>query len=287
MKKTIICLLAVALSMLASAQTEVATPEQIAAFYKTKTLVVLENKLIYYTYNKNLKQAMTDRWKITGFEFVDYETFEKKRQDPQYSFLMLTEIHFSKDKVKATYNFLSLFLGGKAVSIKDMPNLCSVPLSYSEVDKESFSYKIGTMIEFIQNHVKQTETLLKADAKLNPQKMLKHYQKNTADMSNKTLYLTLEDLCSETNSLEKIKAVYSGKVEIVNREEVEKAINERNADIVFLHKVGPEGTIKKARCWKLLLGAGDARLYYFDFHSITDKKPDGFLLSDFKKLTSK
>jgi len=52
---------------------------------------------------------------------------------------------------------------------------------------------------------------------------------------------------------------------------------------VFLHKVGPEGTRLIARCYKILIGAADSKFYYFDYHKISDEKPDGFLLSDFKK----
>jgi hypothetical protein len=70
----------------------------------------------------------------------------------------------------------------------------------------------------------------------------------------------------------------------VTKEEIEQAIKDRRDDIVFLHKVGPEGTKMNARCYKIIIGAGDANFYYFDYHKITDKNPDGFLASDFKKL---
>jgi hypothetical protein len=70
----------------------------------------------------------------------------------------------------------------------------------------------------------------------------------------------------------------------VTREEIRQAIIDRNEDIVFLHKVGPEGKKFKARSYKILIGAGDARFYYFDYHMVSDKNPDGFLISDLKKL---
>lgn len=54
--------------------------------------------------------------------------------------------------------------------------------------------------------------------------------------------------------------------------------------LFFLHKVGPEGTKLDARSYKIIIGAADANFYYFDYHKISGKNPDGFLESDFKNL---
>jgi hypothetical protein len=51
--------------------------------------------------------------------------------------------------------------------------------------------------------------------------------------------------------------------------------------------VGPEITKFKARCYKILIGAADAKFYYFDYHMVDDDTPDGFLAKDFKKLAKK
>jgi hypothetical protein len=55
-------------------------------------------------------------------------------------------------------------------------------------------------------------------------------------------------------------------------------------DAVFLHKVGPEGKKMEARVYKILIGAADAKFYYYDYHKASSKNPDAFLLSDFKRL---
>jgi hypothetical protein len=70
-------------------------------------------------------------------------------------------------------------------------------------------------------------------------------------------------------------------------EDIEQAIKDRDEDVVFLHKVGPEGTKMDARCYNVIIGAADANFYYFDYHKISDKSPDGFLESDFKSLVKK
>jgi hypothetical protein len=60
---------------------------------------------------------------------------------------------------------------------------------------------------------------------------------------------------------------------------------EGDENAVFLHKVGPDGKKMEARVFKILIGAADAKFYYYDYHKASDKNPDAFLASDFKKLS--
>jgi hypothetical protein len=39
-----------------------------------------------------------------------------------------------------------------------------------------------------------------------------------------------------------------------------------------------------ARVYKILIGLAEAKFYYFDYHKMSEKNPDAFLASDFKKL---
>ena len=104
------------------------------------------------------------------------------------------------------------------------------------------------------------------------------------DLKGKTLYLVEEDLARDVSSLSKIKAVYPGKVKIVDRETIKEVMMAEEEDAVVLYKVGPEGKKLNARVYKTLVGVSDAKFYYFDYHKVNAKKPDAFLDSDFKKL---
>jgi hypothetical protein len=260
----------------------VPTPEEVDHFYKTKTLVVLDDNPIA-EYNLVIQDFMKKEWKLTTYDFIKYSKFDSVRNDPQYSFLMLNQVRFDKDKSLAKYNFLSLMLGSPKKLVSDMPDLCPVPLSYAGVDDDNYNYKIQTILRFIQNHVE----IIHKDPKIIGTNMFKYYNDNAGDVKNKTLYLIKSEMAKECNTEEKIKKVYPYKFKLVTREEVAKAIDESNPDVVFLHKVGPEGTRLVARCYKILIGAADSKFYYFDYHKISDDKPDGFLASDFKKLAKK
>jgi hypothetical protein len=48
--------------------------------------------------------------------------------------------------------------------------------------------------------------------------------------------------------------------------------------------VGPDGTRKDARSYKVIIGAADANFYFFDYHKVSEKNPDGLLEEDLKKM---
>jgi hypothetical protein len=251
----------------------------IQAFFKTKTLVVLESNPLL-EYNLKITEAVKNNWNITDYEFISYQELEEKRKDPQYSFLLTTIVTFEKDKTKAQYIFLQLLAGSNTRYLKDMPDLVSIPLSYRNADEENHTYKLGVIVRFIQNHM----LLLRTNPSVASSNVLAYYNRNIADIRSKTLYVVKDELAPEVNTVAKINKLYPYQVKIVSREEIEEAINEKNPDVVFLHKVGPEGTRLKARCYKIVMGAADAQFYYFDFHMVTDKAPDGVLGSDFRKM---
>ncbi len=261
------------------AQKNVATQEQIKTFFKTKTLVVLDQSP-FAEYNMEIKQAVTKSWKLTEFDFITPQEFEEKRTNAEFSFLTIDKVYFDKDKTQARYEFLCLSLGGEYKSTTDMPQLSTVPISYYGVDEETYVYKLNTLVNFTQNHILFTSE----NPKITSTTVIFHYNKNIKSVKDKTLYLLRNELGPNVNTESKIKKIYPHKFKIVSRDEISKAIKDENDDIVFLHKVGPEGTKKKARCYNAILGAKDAKLYYFEYHMISSKKPDGFLARDFKKL---
>jgi hypothetical protein len=281
MKKMMFIALLFAMPVGLFCQDYIPTKEAIERFPKTKTLVVLEDNPLS-DYNLVLKEVMPVEWKMTPFDFITWKEFETKRNDPAYSFIVLSQVKFDKDKANAKYNFMSLLLGGTAVNINNMPDLCPIPLSYSNAGDVDYSYKLGIFIRFMQKHVK----ILMENPGIAKENIFKYYNDNLSEIKGRTLYLVASELAKDVNTIPKIKKVYSGDVKLVSQEEVKKAIADQK-DILFLHKVGPENTLIKARCYKILIGAADANFYYFDYHTVSDDAPDGFLAKDFKRLPKK
>jgi hypothetical protein len=255
------------------------TKENLEHFFKTTTLVVLDQNPLN-TYDSEIQEAMENEWTITKFQTIKYDEFEQKRKDPQYSFLMLVNITYENDKLNAVYKFLNLSLGGDYFSMSQMPDIVSVPVAYKNVDEDSYNYKLGILVRFIQNHIK----LIYAHPEIISANIFKYYNDNKGDVKTKTLYLIPEELEPSINSKARISKLYPYKFKLVTSDEIKEAIKNRDESVVFLHKVGPEGTRLDARCYKVLIGAGDANFYYFDYHMINDKKPDGFLEEDLRKI---
>ncbi len=279
MKRVLLALTLTALALSTFADRYVARPEDIKTFLKTTTYVVLEDNPMA-EYNFMIKKAVENSWNITPYAFITASEFETMRNDISKSFLVKLQVKFSGDKLEATYNFLSVVLGAGVQKHTDLPDICSVPLSYTSVHEDSYTYKLESLIRFAQNHIK----MLDANPQLISSNIFDHYNKNRKQMKGKELWLLEKDIEKNARGLAKIRKMYPHTVRMVTDEDIEKAIAEKNDKVVYLHKVGPEGTRLQARCYKMLIGAGDDQFYYFDYHMINKKKGDGFLAKDFKKI---
>jgi len=282
MKKLVFLTLLVSFCISSFAERNLVRSEDVKAFLKSTTYVVLEENPMS-GYNFKIKDAIEKSWKITPFKFITTKEFESMRNDIEKSFLVLVQMKFDKDKIPAVYNFLSLSMGAAVKKITDMPDVCSVPLSYFSVPEDDYIYKIEGLIRFMQNHIKlidQNPTLIKSN-------IFEYYNKNTKDIKGKELWVVENDLEKSTRALAEIRKNYSYTVKVVTSENIEKAIAEKNPNVVYLHKVGPSGTRLQARCYKIVMGAGDDQIYYFDYHTITKSEGDGLLNSDFKKMGRK
>ena len=156
-----------------------------------------------------------------------------------------------------------------------------MPLSYYGVDEDEYTYKLGLLVRFMQQHIK----VITDDPKLVSQNVFQYYNDNMGIVKGKTLYLTEEDLPFELSTDAKIRAVYPYDFQIVEREQIKELIMAEDENAIILHKVGPQSTIIHDRVYKILMGASDARFYYYDWHKSNKKKPDAFLKSDFERLS--
>jgi len=257
----------------------VPTPDDLDHFLTTKTLVVQDRNPLN-TIDSEIEEVMKSEWDITEYEIIPWDQFEEKRKDPNNSFLFLTTVTFEKDKLQAKYKFLNLSLGGEHFQLNQMPDLVSVPVAYVNAEDETYSYKLGILVRFIQNHIR----LIHKNPDVISANVFKHYNDNMGDVKQKALWLIEDEMASDVNSASRIRKVYPHEIKMVTRDDIREAVISKDEDVVFLHKVGPEGTRMKARCYKILIGASDAKFFYFDYHMINDKNPDGLLGKDLKKV---
>jgi hypothetical protein len=279
MKKLFLMVFISCLPFTVAAQQHIPEMDDYHRFLKSKTMVVMDDALMS-EYNMIIQEVMKRSWTITPYEVISSKEFDEVKNNPDLSFLMTTIVTFAKDKTKARYNFISLLMGEPKADVRTMPDLCSLPLSYTRVEEASYHYKLEAFVLFIQNHVKN---VLNND-KLIGERGFRHYNKDQGSLQGKKLLLTKEDLANDLQTPQAVRAIYPYDFEIVSREAIADAIKRQDPDVVFLHKVGPEGTRIRARVYKLLVGAADSKLYYWDYGMIKHASDDAFQEKDFKKL---
>lgn len=281
-KNMIVCLLVMVPLVQLEAQREyLPTAEDLTRFFTTKTYVVLSDNAMA-DYNFEIRDAIEKFWTITDYEFLKYKDFADKSVDTNASFLYVATVSFEKDKSNTRYTFLCLSLGGTDhVSIDDLHDIINVPLSYYGVDEDEYTYKLGLLVRFMQQHIQ----IITENPKLVSQNVFQLYNDNMSSVKGKTLYLTEEDLPFDLANESKIKAIYPYDFQIVEREKIKELIMEENENAVILHKVGPQSKIIEDRVYKILMGTNDAQFYYYEWHKSNKKRPDAFLKKDFERLS--
>ena len=253
--------------------------DEIKQFNASKTCVVLEDDP-FSSYNIYIKDVVEKSWKITPFEFITVKQFNVRRLNPAYSFIVITQTNFDKDKSHGLYNFINLLQGKNVNKLAEMPEICAVPLSFAGVNDMVYSYKLGAIISFMQKHAQK----ISEDPSLTLRKYLKYYNKNIPGIKNKTILVEQDDLSPAISTIDRIKSIYSSKIEIVTDEEIIKAIEDKAPDTVILHKVGPMGDRDSGYCFIMLIGTDDSELYYYSLHMIDKANPNGLLPDDLRSL---
>ena len=281
MKKTLISGAFLLYVVMLSAQSPFPSKDEIKQFSESKTCIVLEDDP-FSVYNQYMKEAVAAYWKITPYEFIEIKEFNVRRTDPSYSFIVLTQTNFERDKANGLFNFINVLQGKKVSKLGEMPEICAIPLSFAGEEDMEYGYKLGAILSFMQKHAE----MILADPSLTGRKYLKYYNKFIPDVASKTILVKEEDLAPGISDIGSIEAIYSGKIKIVSEEEIVDAIESRAPSTVILHKVGPTGEDQDSGyCFKMLIGTDDANMYYYNQHVINKTNPNGLLAADLKRLS--
>jgi hypothetical protein len=266
-------------SVISFGQAPFPSRDEIKQFSASKTCIVLEEGE-YSVYNTYIRKAVKEFWKITPYEFIEVSEFNVRRLDPGYSFLVLTQTNFGRDKSNSLFNFINLIQGKRVTKLGEMPEICAVPLSFAGEDDFEYGYKLGAIISFIQKHAQ----MISDDPSLTGRKYLKFYNKFIPEVHDKIILVKQEDLAPDIASIEKIKAIYKNKIEIVTEDDIVMAIENKTPNTLILHKVGPVGDKGSGYCFKMLIGTDDSKMYYYNQHLIDKTNPNGLLPADLKRL---
>lgn len=276
-KKLATLLLIVLFSKMGFTQVRSANEEEIKKFLRSKTLVVLDENE-FSSFNAAMKIAMEKTWKITPYQFVSKEVFEKKRKSDRYSFIMLSEVALNEGMMIDNYNILNFALGCDKESLNQMPDLGSIPLSYKGADEGNYLYKLEGFLNFMQYFVKQSKN--------GSMEMQNLYGLCLPDLKNKEIWITKDELISTLNTEEKINEIYPYSIKIKTKKEIQEAIENKNPKVAFTHTIAPSNPEENffSNCWKFIISAKEGKVLYSEGHMIEKSMPGTFLKEDFSRI---
>jgi hypothetical protein len=275
MKKIGFIALFFTLSLAALAQGKKATSADVERFFKSTTSVLIfnENKMV----DISLKDNLTKHWKVTPVKYVDSTEFENLRTDAKNSFLGITEVRYSNDKRESPYYYLALSVGGNAATYSDMPDLGFVPFATTIEEAFDNMYMLPTLLNFLQMHIQ--------NLKMNPgilEESLRFYNKNVEELANKTILICKDDVAPGVTQ-ERMEKKNKNDIRFVTREEIIKAVEQHSPNTVVGYMVYPKGK-EYARCFKLLFGTDDAKLYFYGDHKANKIQKGGFTRWDIERI---
>jgi hypothetical protein len=262
-------------SSAAFANNPLATKQQVGMFKNSKTCIVVDGGMSFF--NTPIRNAVKSFWQSTDYEFIDQAEFEKRKTDSKYSFIVVLDGAYDKDPGGVSYKFLSLVLGDPSGNLAKMPELCSIPLSYSDDNDADFEYIIPIVIKFMQIHVKNLEKD-RLPISING---LRYY--NKTGFKDKILVLNKDKMALNADSPEKIKAVSQYKVKLLSVEEIQKEMEAATTNTLFHFHVGPSHDAGAGKSFDMLFDI-NGNLFYYNFRKITNDNPDGFNLNDFNNI---
>jgi hypothetical protein len=185
---------------------------------------------------------------------------------------------YDKDPGGVSYNYLSLVMGDVANDMTDMPEICSIPLSYADDSNMDYGYAIPSIVKFMQIHAKNLETK-RFYISLNG---LKYYN-GSASFKDKVLLLNKDMMAPDANTPEKIKAVYPFYVKLLTTSEIQAELASNPVNTLFNFHVGPTQHTGAGKCFDMIFDV-EGNLYYYNYRKITNDNADGFNLDDFHHI---
>ena len=272
-------LIFIALAMCAAAGTcraerVLATPQMAADFFRTTTYVVLTNDNIVL--DALMRQAVEKAWKATPYRIVDNAAFKELRTNPSNSFLLVTKVKNSSDKLQRHYLFLNLLLGDPkaAVDLDVMPELSSIPFTGDVTEPNAFL--LEPVLFFLQRDVENmSNNMFEKRFRFSFEDRMKTYNKNMELLKSKTLSVAQTHIGAEVKQ-DNLPSQFGGKLSLVPEvDDLAKVVESGSETAVIAMTIFPENTRSGIFAYKYVIGLDGVLYYYyrekdskrFKFHS--------------------
>lgn len=179
------------------------------------------------TYNDEIKSALDDSWTASGYAFITLDDFRKLMYTEENLFMVMTK-NESVDGSSTPYPYsIQLFYLIRNGSYRI--NVTAVPLADPDGTGAS---DILTAVRILQDKLnfkleKESEGDKNAD-------FADAVEARTGIIKTKKLYIAQDDLDKDLATVDDIKKIYTGDVFVVSREALNKLIENKEPDAVYV-----------------------------------------------------
>ena len=234
--KNLILIIALAYSNFTFSQLSAVTfrSEEFAKFSASKTFFVKTGNA---TFDSETENALTELWKLTPFEIIDFETFEKKLPDVSASFILSIVISVSSKYDDQNYHYLALINGGKKSLRKyryeDMIAYCPINHFQNEPKNTDCAYRVRNMVESMILAMDLTQKNDIRGTTFDIAKRLQEiYNSRSGKIKDRTMLFCESSFGGKITKAD-IAGLYPFKFEMCSKEKIEQVIKDKSTEYYY------------------------------------------------------
>ena len=270
MKRTASLFLALLMSLSLMAQGQVSTRKyRLSDFLDKMTKVVMSGDEVLCS---ALQQEVVNVWTSTTFEFCSLEQFERIKTSEEYYFLIPVE--------SEGLMLLTLVKGGAQAQkgISDMHEVITLPISSALGTSSRDLVYLGGIVQAIQDF-----TLAAMESEKTAYLMSAWFNTRTK-FKGKEVYVAQEDLSSAMTEKDLQKLAKNSALHLVPARQADELYQDFTSDALVGYVIATALPEAGNLCYKLFFEADTHRLCRIGKEKITEKRGEGFLLSDLAGL---
>ncbi len=232
--------------------------------------------------NIMLRQVIKEQWYLSPYEYCTQEEFETLKTNPDYYFLIKV-VETQGDKELLGVEKLSLRKGGAQAQegIDKMPELISIPLQIldSELTDDEIQL-ISLSADIIQDYVIET-VRMEGDPYIGAE-LFSSLLEDVGDVE----ILFSEDCLAHPVDKYSILNLNMAK-EIVVLEDhkfITSALDSYRPSTLIPLIISASGNVADTKCYKFLISTQTKRVVYYSDHTLSKRKPRGFLKKDIRAI---
>lgn len=279
MRKFILTIAAIAVSLVSFAQVKVTTKKmKIADFPQKITKVVLTGNELH---DARLQNAIKSNWTVSPVEFCTLDEYRSMKSNPDYYFLLSVKGQFKKE-VEPGLEFLSLVKGGIGASgdENDLFQVVDVPFRAVDGHNGREYVILPALLNIMQDYVMKS-----IDNDVDGYVGLSNYNMNLAKSKGMRIVLAEDDLAADVMPSVRQK-FFTQDMVVLPADDADDLFLDSAQNTLVSFVIAPADPQPGSYCYKLLIDSSNHNLYYFRKHKISRKSGAGFLTEDVKRISA-